>query len=169
MRPSPGRGRARPSSAGRRGSRPSNVGRRNHSVEGPVPPGPTCESGGKPSHSMRCRALARRLRNSRSVWSAPACWRCRRTTPRLGATTLVLPLTNDRISCSPDDIVRWRAGFHPGPMPTIPWRARFHPGPLCHTRGKPPQSVRWRDPERRPRTRQARGWRGTCRSKRQSG
>ena len=56
--------------------------------------------------------------NSRSVWSAPACWRCRNSDtaradlPPHPYRARSMP---DPIHCSPDDIFPPMAGSHPGP------------------------------------------------------
>jgi hypothetical protein len=72
-------------------------------------------------------ATSRAPPRSRSVWSAPACWRCR-TTARLPQTYCPSPIFQarskpDPIGCSPDYIYPQRAGFQPGPWVGEPEKA----------------------------------------------
>ena len=68
---------------------------------------------------MRCRDSPRRLRLREAFGVRPLAGaveepHCARRSP-----TPLLPSTNHRMGCSPDDIAHSRAGFHPGLMVTI--------------------------------------------------
>ena len=150
-----------------------------HSRAG-VHPGPRVTSGGRTrfhpgqgtqwNASLHVRPAPPR---SRSAWSAPACWRCRRVTARLetyhpapafhkppdGLLTRLHCPFEGRVPPRPDGNDSVKGPVPPGPgdavegvPPVSPLEGPVPPRPVSRSSSEPPDCLRCRDPKRRLRS-----------------